>query len=127
MHVHRASTSHTVRGDLEIAIRPSVLATIPGSGAMADQCQPIVARSWLLYTQIAVRGQSSEVLAYRFPKMRHGVDVDRARAVRWLSRATRHASPRLPHSVVGSALVPRQTVQPDAERGQSHRERVVQA
>src|SRR5260370_38335062 len=127
MHVHRASTSRTVRGDSEIAIRLSAPATTPGSGAMADQCQPIVARSWLLYTQIAVRGQSSEVLAYRFPEMRHGVDVDRARAVRWLSGATRHATRRVPHGVVDSALVPRQTVQPDAERGQSHRERVVQA
>jgi hypothetical protein len=67
---------------------------------MADQCQPIVARSCLLYTLVAVRGQSPEVPTYRFLEMRHVVDVERAKAVRWLSRATRNASRRAPRSVV---------------------------
>ena len=94
---------------------------------MADQCQPIVARSWLLYTLIAVRVQSPEVPANRFLVMRHVEDVDKGRAVRWLSCATPHASRRVPRSVVNSALVPRQKVRPDAGRGQNHRKRVVQA
>src|SRR4029077_6759820 len=101
-------------------------ATIPRSGAMVDQCQPIAARPWLHYTQIAVCGLSPEVLANRFPEMRHLVDADIARAVRWLSCATRHASRRVPRTIVNSALVPRQRARPYAERGQIHRKRVVQ-
>ena len=118
IHVHRASSQQTVRGDFEIAIQPSAPATIPSSEAMVDRRQRVVAQSWLLYKQIAGPGQSPEAPEISMPRdgsPRRWLQIQRSSLA--FKRNALRESRRVRRNVLDSASVPRQTARRDAGQG----------